>query len=201
MASIFDRIKAGLSKTAQQIRERLSDVTGTPAPAGPAPSTPASSTTTAAPASVPPAASAKGGLPARRVTEADTLEAVEDASNRRGEGYADGEMVWGEQRQLELQPEEALDGADNDDDGLVDEHRLVWTQGTRSVTWARGIRAQLEGEIPNDVDDNGNGMVDERGLCFRLDGDTLTIALSVETRDPDRRLVVRTATTAIRLRN
>ena len=77
MASIFDRIKAGLSKTAQQIRERLGDVTGAPAPA---PATPAGAAAASpAPAGLPPVASAKGGKPAPRVTEADTLEAVEDA--------------------------------------------------------------------------------------------------------------------------
>jgi fused signal recognition particle receptor len=69
MASLFDRIKAGLSKTAQQIRERLSDVTGS-APATPAP---VASTTTATAPTTP------AGKPAPRVTEADTLEAVEDA--------------------------------------------------------------------------------------------------------------------------
>ena len=67
MASIFDRIKAGLSKTAQQIRERLSDVTGAPAPAS---ATPGGAAT---------ASPAPAGKPAPRVTEADTLEAVEDA--------------------------------------------------------------------------------------------------------------------------
>jgi fused signal recognition particle receptor len=66
MASMFDRIKAGLAKTAQQIRERLSDVAPPEEiPAGPVPAAPAAATKV---------------VPTRgRALETDTLEAVEDA--------------------------------------------------------------------------------------------------------------------------
>jgi len=53
--SLFDRLRAGLARTAQQIRERLADAEATPAPSSPAGS---------------------GGRPALAL---DTLEAVEDA--------------------------------------------------------------------------------------------------------------------------
>jgi hypothetical protein len=125
---------------------------------------------------------------------------------RRGAGYADGDNLWGPQRRIELRPEEAVDGTDNDGDGYVDEHRVVWIEdpglaSERQVTWARGVRANLEGEAPNGVDDNGNGLVDEPGLCFQLQGDALTVRVSVEGRDPAGRFFTRTATTALRLRN
>jgi len=60
VASIFDRIKAGLAKTAQQIRERLNDITGESGAA--VPTSPASSTAVAG-----------------RAVSVDTLEALEDA--------------------------------------------------------------------------------------------------------------------------
>ena len=58
MASFFDRIKTGLSKTAQQIRERLSDVAEA---RGPAP------------------AAAPGTQKSGRAVALDTLDAIEDA--------------------------------------------------------------------------------------------------------------------------
>ena len=62
MASFFDRLKTGLAKTAQQIRERISEVTGeTPAtPVGPAAAPAAGRVATAPPAEI-------------------TLDAIEDA--------------------------------------------------------------------------------------------------------------------------
>ena len=58
MASFFDRIKSGLSKTAQQIRERLSDAAEA---RGPAPS------------------AAPGAQKSGRAVALDTLDAIEDA--------------------------------------------------------------------------------------------------------------------------
>ena len=57
MASFFDRIRAGLAKTAQQIKQRLSDA---------APDEPAASTS-------------PSGQPQARAVAVDTVEAVEDA--------------------------------------------------------------------------------------------------------------------------
>lgn len=125
---------------------------------------------------------------------------------RRGIGYASQEIVWGPPRRIEFRPAEAVDGIDNDDDGLVDEGDIVWIADPgepteRVVTLATGVRAYLEGEFPNGADDNGNGLVDERGLSFQLQGNTLNVRLSLEGRDAKGRPLVRTAMTAIRLRN
>jgi hypothetical protein len=125
---------------------------------------------------------------------------------RRGIGYADKEVVWGRPRRIEFRPAEAVDGIDNDNDGLVDEGEIVWISEPgepteRVVTLATGIRAYLEGEFPNGADDNGNGLIDERGLSFELQGNTLLVRISVESRDAKGRPLVRTAMTAIRLRN
>jgi hypothetical protein len=125
---------------------------------------------------------------------------------RRGVGYEDGDNVWSPARRIELRPDENVDGTDNDGDGHVDEHRIDWVEDAglpseRTVTWARGVAARLEGEIANGIDDNGNGLVDEPGLCFQLEGDALTVRVTVVGRDPAGRQLVRSATTALRMRN
>jgi hypothetical protein len=71
------------------------------------------------------------------------------------------------------------------------------------VVWARDVSDLLEGEIENDADDNGNGLVDERGLSFEIDdtGNVLTIRLTCERLDEGRRPLRKTVETAVRLRN
>ena len=64
-----------------------------------------------------------------------------------------------------------------------------------------GVSAFLEGELANGTDDNTNGIIDERGLCFDLEGDTLNVRLSLERVGPGQRLIVRTQTVSIALRN
>jgi hypothetical protein len=131
---------------------------------------------------------------------------VASIAYRRGAGYGAGEIQWGPARRIELRPDETSDGIDNDADGAVDEQRLVWVQDPglpteRVVTWGTGVGEHLEGETPNGLDDNGNGLVDEPGLCFELRGETLIVALTVEGRDRGGRRIVRSATSAVRLRN
>ena len=87
------------------------------------------------------------------VTTLDAEAATGTASlpYRRAVGYANGALNWGPPRLIELRPDEIEDGVDNDSDGLVDEQRVDWIQdpgetSQRVVTWARGVRAYLEGE-------------------------------------------------------
>jgi len=110
---------------------------------------------------------------------------------RRAMGYENGTATWGSPLRIEFRP---------------DEDKVVWVRNPglsseQEVTWATGIRSYLEGEVANGTDDNGDGVVDERGLSFRLDDDVLTIMVSLEGRDPKGRTIVRSATTTIRLRN
>jgi prepilin-type N-terminal cleavage/methylation domain-containing protein len=121
-------------------------------------------------------------------------------------GYEGGIVQWGSPLRIEFRTDEAQDGVDNDDDRFIDEARLVLvrnagTEAEIEVPWEGGIRSYLEGEVPNGLDDNGNGLVDERGLCFALDGESIVIRLSVEGRDTKGRVMVRTVTTAVRPRN
>lgn len=100
------------------------------------------------------------------------------------DGRLDWRTTW---ISFEYASGELDDGKDNNGDGLIDEGRVVMTtsQGTaeerRTVLYG-SVREFLEGETPNGKDDNGNGngLVDERGLCFVLDGELLRIFLTLE---------------------
>ena len=124
-------------------------------------------------------------------------------------GFAAGVIVWGNDERIELQiePGETVDGADNDGDGVVDEHRLVWTRDLglateRSSVLCTRVRRSLEGEIAgNGLDDNGNGLVDEAGLMITLEGEEARIALTVERRDAFGTVIVHTAQRNVALRN
>jgi hypothetical protein len=123
-------------------------------------------------------------------------------------GVDDTDIEWGPtlQLRLELDSGEVDDGLDNDGDGLRDESNLVWRRepGTPQevrVVWCRDVRRNLEGEEPNLIDDNGNGLIDERGLAFQLVGDVLTIRLSLESPVPGGAPLVTTAQTSVRIRN
>lgn len=127
-------------------------------------------------------------------------------SYRQAFGYEDGIVQWGSPLRIEFRPDEVQDGVDNDADGFVDEGRIVLvrnagTAAETEVALASGICSYLDGEVPNGLDDNGNGLVDERGLCFQLQGESIVIRLSVEGRDSKGRVMVRTVTTAVRPRN
>jgi hypothetical protein len=123
-------------------------------------------------------------------------------------GFAGGAVVWSAPMRLsfDYSAAEADDGADNDSNGLADEGSVVWRRNPGAaneerVVWGNWVREFLEGELPNGLDDNANGLIDERGLCFQAAGDTLTIRLTLERRDPDQRLITRTVETAVGLRN
>jgi prepilin-type N-terminal cleavage/methylation domain-containing protein len=121
-----------------------------------------------------------------------------------------GGPTAGEVTQLELRlaAGEVDDGADNDGDGLVDERSLVLVRDLGAateleVTLCSNVTERLEGEdaLPDGEDDNGNGLVDEAGFDIERNGDVLTIRLTVAGTDFRGRTMVRTAETAVRLRN
>ena len=49
----------------------------------------------------------------------------------------------------------------------------------RATPWCSGVPALLDGEILNGIDDNGNGLSDEPGLCFTRSGSLLTIRFTL----------------------
>jgi prepilin-type N-terminal cleavage/methylation domain-containing protein len=109
---------------------------------------------------------------------------------------------------IRAEPEtgELNDGLDNDGDELVDEIQVVQVENEglpdeRRTVLARGVAELYEGEIANNLDDNGNGLKDERGLSFSATGDVVSVRLTCQRRDEAGRLLTKTAETAVRLRN
>ena len=68
------------------------------------------------------------------------------------------------------------------------------------IVWLTGVSEHLEDEVANGVDDNGNGLIDERGLCFSLQGRVLTVRLTVRGTAANGQALVRTLSTAVHLR-
>ena len=64
-----------------------------------------------------------------------------------------------------------------------------------------GSPSLLGGELSNLGDDNGNVMVDERGLVFELNANLLTIRLTLEDIDGNGNTLNKTVQTSVRVRN
>ena len=124
------------------------------------------------------------------------------------QGWANGAMVWGPVISVGLEDDinDPNDGMDNDGDGCIDEATVVWCRDVggpneTSEIWVENVRRFMDGEIQNNQDDNGNGLVDEAGLSFVLQGSTLVLRLCLERRGVDGRIVTKVAQHAVRLRN
>lgn len=106
-------------------------------------------------------------------------------------GVEDGEVVWDDPEEIGLS---------------MDESQVIWRQNPGSadelrVAWCNVVRPFLEGETPNGDDDNGNGIVDEKGLSFVVERSAVTIRLSVERPGPDQRPITETVSTMVTVRN
>jgi hypothetical protein len=106
-------------------------------------------------------------------------------------GFEDGEPVFGEPQRIELE----------DTDNAV-----VWTQDPdaaeqRRAVWARHVRELLEDEVLDGVDNNGNGLIDERGLNFSVDGKLIVVRLTIERPGPHGGLVTKTLESRVTCRN
>lgn len=123
-------------------------------------------------------------------------------------GFAAGATQWSAPRELELEmePGELDDDIDNDQDGLIDEGAVVWTEnegvpGERRVTLCRGVAELLEGELDNGLDDNGNGLIDEPGFCVEVRGEVVTLRMTLQAPDPDGRILTKTVESSVWVRN
>jgi len=106
-------------------------------------------------------------------------------------GVQDGEIVWSPPELISL--EEASG-------------QVVWTDDpdaalSRRVVWSNLVAPFLEGELPNGIDDNGNGLIDERGLSFTVDRNAVTIRLTLEREMDDGRTITKTVQTTVTCRN
>jgi prepilin-type N-terminal cleavage/methylation domain-containing protein len=89
---------------------------------------------------------------------------------------------------------------------VVDQGKVVWKQrpdqlDERMIVWSRWVSDFLEGEIPNGIDDNGNGLVDEKGLAFVIVGSQVTIHLTLERTEPGGKTILQSRSTVVACRN
>lgn len=104
-------------------------------------------------------------------------------------GVNAGQVVWGD-------PELISNGTGT---------QVLWQQdpggaAQRRVVWSNIVRPFLEGELPDGVDNNGNGLIDESGLSFVVDRDKVTIRMTLE-RPVEGGFITKTVTTEATCRN
>ncbi len=140
--------------------------------------------------------------------EFEDTDVVTSLPVRQSLGFVDGQPVWGPTTRIEWAPErgEALNGKDDNGNGLVDEGTVVeiLNPGTTAATarvLVRGVAPLLEGELSNDLDDNGNGLVDEPGLLFVRKGNAVLVRLTLTRMGTDRKPFLRTMETSVSPRN
>lgn len=106
-------------------------------------------------------------------------------------GIQDGVVVWSDPEQIAM----------NEDDLEVFWRQNPDAEGERRVVWTKLVSPYLEGELPNGMDDNGNGLIDEEGLSFTVAGDSVTIRITLQRQAGDGELLTRTLETTVTCRN
>lgn len=118
---------------------------------------------------------------------------------------ADGTIAWSAVERFELEYDEADNGVDDDGDGLVDEGRLVWVEdpgaNERRAVLCQGVREYLEGESFDGEDENGNGLIDERGFALDFSGSRVTVRLTLVGRDSNGHALASTVQRSVAFRN
>jgi hypothetical protein len=104
---------------------------------------------------------------------------------------AEGNVVWDEPERI------LLDG---------DGRQIAWLKSPdelaeKRVVWTNLVRALLQGEADNDLDDNGNGLLDEEGLNFIIDGNSVLIRLSLSRMGDDGERAICTLESRVTCRN
>jgi hypothetical protein len=106
-------------------------------------------------------------------------------------GFEDGHEIFGDTERIEL-----VDGAE----------QIVWKQrpdtvDERKVVWTNWVRQYFKDEAANGIDDDANGLIDEWGLSFTVDGNRVTIRLTLEREGPEHAILKRTQETTVTCRN
>lgn len=107
-------------------------------------------------------------------------------------GIEGGDVVWSEPEEIGLEEQNRSRLYYSRNPGADDEARVAWTNL---------VRPFLEGELPNGMDDNGNGLIDERGLNFDVDRNAVTIRLTLERTDSQGESMTHTVQTTVTCRN
>jgi len=107
-------------------------------------------------------------------------------------GVEDGEVVWSAPQRIALTNDTGRQVTWFEQPGLANERRVAWSN------WVTQL---FEGEVANGLDDNRNGLKDEKGLSFDLDGDSVIIRLTIEKPGVDGEPIVKTLQTRVTCRN
>ncbi|MSR63584.1 MAG: type II secretion system protein [Planctomycetes bacterium] len=106
-------------------------------------------------------------------------------------GLEDGEVVWSAPEAICLNDgRDAVEWCENP--GAAEERKVIWTSLVSPL---------LEGELVNGIDDNANGLIDEDGLSFVLEGNSVRIRLTLRRPEVDGRLVMQTVESVVCCRN
>jgi type II secretory pathway pseudopilin PulG len=134
---------------------------------------------------------AKALMGAQRVTLWPSLEGIHTTRvrYRTNAGSVGGEIDW------------ALEEIALAEGGVIRWRTAPDRPEERGAVWAHGVRPLLEGEVSNGIDDNGNGLIDEEGLSFVVDGDGVIIRLSTERAELAGHPIVQTFERRVRCRN
>lgn len=123
-------------------------------------------------------------------------------------GFTGGAVTWKNTQIIEWKPSptDPVNGVDNDNNGVIDDGVVVWRRNVGGATEsstviARWVPYLAPGEITNTTDDNGDGLVDERGLSFKLVGNALTIRLAIMRKAADGTMITTKSERTIALRN
>ena len=108
-------------------------------------------------------------------------------------GLEDGDVVWSAPEEIRFQ-----NGATT---GSVEWAENPGAAEERRVVWSNLVSPLLEGEEINGADDNGNGLIDEDGLSFVLEGNRIVIRMTLRRPEVDGRLVQETVEQVVTCRN
>jgi len=106
-------------------------------------------------------------------------------------GYENGHLVSSDPERIE----QLVAG------GLIQWSKDAGSTNANTVVWASGVPSILEGETPNGVDDNGNGLIDESGLAFEATGSKVTIRLTLQRKDSEQKQHQKTLKSVVTCRN
>jgi len=104
-------------------------------------------------------------------------------------GLDDGEVVWSDPEEIRL------------GDGAVEWRENPDAANERKAVWTTLVSPLLQGEIVNGVDDNGNGLIDEDGLSFVLEGNRIVIRLTLRRPEVGGRTVEQSVESIVYCRN
>lgn len=105
-------------------------------------------------------------------------------------GFHDGAPEWSSNRRI----------------GHEGGTEVVWSErpgepDERRVTWTRNAPGLLEGEIDNELDDNGNGLIDETALSYEVNGVMVTIRITIKKPATGGKFITKTLQTRVTCRN